>query len=440
MLIALIFAMQAMTDDRSQEPLEGTAAAPSVSVSADDMLRLSQAALARGDRLLASRILEALLEDPQLGIRNEARFRLAMLASSTGDWGRAGGLLRRILDEEPGAQRARLELARVQSEMGQLDAARKTLREAQAGGLPPDVARLVDRFSAALRDRRPYGASLNFAFAPDSNVNRATRSDTLATVIGDFDLAKEDKQRSGIGVSIGGEAFARLRLDEATTIVTRAGIASNIYRRGRFNDHLLVGSIGPEFDLSSGRLLLSFGAQRRWFGGEQVYNAWDLQARWQRPIGRRTQVQATLGYAYYDYRANELQDAHLVSATGSWERALSRRSGMSVTLGGTRQIARDPAYSSVSGQVGLVGWLDLSRTTLFGALHYQHSENDRRLSIYPKRRSDDYLKAGIGATFRGLSWHEWAPQFKLSWESNRSPIEIYDYQRWRSEFGIARAF
>ena len=405
-----------------------------------EMLRWAEVEFVGGNIALANQILETLVEDPRLSIRNEARFRLAMIASSRAEWSRAGEYLRRILDEEPGAQRARLELARVQGEMGQLSAARRTLREAQAGGLPPEVARLVDRFSAALRDRRPFGASVQVAIAPDSNANRATRSDTLATVIGDFELAEPDQETSGIGVASSVEAFARWPVADGAQIVARAGAVSNLYLRGRFDDHLLVGSVGPEIQLARASLSLSFGAQRRWFGGQQMYHAWDLQARWQRPVGRKTQLQAHVGYAYYDYAMNDLQDARVITATGSWERAFSERSGVSVTLGGARHLAKEAAYSSTSGQIGLVGWLDVSRTTLFAAVHYQRSENDRRLSIYPKRRIDDYVKASVGATVRSLSWRGWAPQFGLSWERNLSPIEIYDYQRWRSEIGITRAF
>ena len=76
-------------------------------------------------------------------------------------------------------------------------------------GLPPAVARLVDRYSEALRAARPCGASLEIALAPDSNINRATRSDTLGTVLGDFDIDKDSKAKSGTGLSLHGQAYRR---------------------------------------------------------------------------------------------------------------------------------------------------------------------------------------------------------------------------------------
>src|SRR6185369_6860231 len=96
--------------------------------------------------------------------------------------------MRRILDEQPGAARVRLELARIDAQLGNLSAARRELRAAQAAGLPPEVERAVRFYATALQASRPFGGSIELALAPDSNINRATRADTLGTVIGNFTL------------------------------------------------------------------------------------------------------------------------------------------------------------------------------------------------------------------------------------------------------------
>ena len=71
--------------------------------------------------------------------------------------------------------------------MGDKDGAWRQLRAVRAR---PSVRcrALVDRYSEALRAARPFGMSFEFALAPDSNINRATRSDTLGTVLGDFTI------------------------------------------------------------------------------------------------------------------------------------------------------------------------------------------------------------------------------------------------------------
>jgi len=411
-----------------------------VEATSTQMLHLSQAALARGEVRFAVELLKALLADPDLRVRNEARFRLAMLAVRDKRWNDAGTYLRAMLDEEPGAQRARLELARVQAEMGQIDASRRTLREAQAGGLPPEIARQVERFSAALREHKPVGANLQLAIAPDSNINRATRSDTLGTVIGDFELDKEARQSSGVGLSLDGEAYFRQGLSERTSLLVRAGFSGDLYRAGQFDDMLAIVSAGPEFPLHGGRATLLAGAQRRWFGGQRFYDALDANLQWQRAAGRRAQVRAGLSYSYNNYRINDLQDSDTLSGYVTYERAFGQRTGASFTLGGSRQMAADPAYSTASGYLSATGWQNLGRSTLFASTTFQRLESDKRLAIYPKRRKEDFLRFSLGATLRSFSWKGWAPQLKLVWEKNWSPIEIYHYNRWRGEFGVTRAF
>lgn len=54
-------------------------------------------------------------------------------------------------------------MARALELIGDEAGARRALRKAQAGGLPTEVARFVDRYSAALRARKPFGASLEIA-------------------------------------------------------------------------------------------------------------------------------------------------------------------------------------------------------------------------------------------------------------------------------------
>ncbi|MGQ7830794.1 surface lipoprotein assembly modifier [Altererythrobacter sp. Z27] len=411
-----------------------------ITANSTQMLLLAVRALASQQDALAIKILETLLNDPEVKVRNEARFRLAMLASRDRRWNEAGEYLRAILDEEPGAQRARLELARVQAELGELDASRRTLREAQAGGLPPDVARLVERFSAALRERKPFGVNVQIAIAPDSNINRATRSGTLGTILGDFELDDDARQSSGIGITMSSEAYYRKPLSAKTSLLARAGFTGNFYRADQFNDIAAIGAIGPEFPLIGGRANLLIGGQRRWFGGERYNDALDANLQWQRALGRRSQLRTGMSYSRTYYRFNELQDSDTLAGFASYERALSQRAGASLTIAGTRQIAADPAYSISSGQVSATGWREFGRTTLFASATYQHLEADRRLAIYPSRRKEDFLRLSLGATLRTLSWKGWAPQVKLIWENNSSPIEIYRYDRWRGEFGIARAF
>ena len=124
-------------------------------------------------------LLLALTSDALLSVRSEARFRLGRLHAERGDYQGAAALYQELLNEEPSAGAVRLELARVYARLGATSAAARELRRAQAGHLPIEVARSVDRVSAALRNTAPVGFDLSLGLAPDTNINRATASRTI---------------------------------------------------------------------------------------------------------------------------------------------------------------------------------------------------------------------------------------------------------------------
>ena len=180
------------------------AEARTVKATAAQMFHLAEQLVRSGKPSDADKVLELLSRDPDPQVRNEARFRRARMFKARGQLQPAALLLRRILDDKPDAAPVRLELAQLLDRMGDKDGAWRELRAAQAAGLPPAVARIVDRYSEAIRAQRPMGASFEFALAPDSNINHATRSDTLGTIFGDFDIDRKSKAKTGLGMSLRG--------------------------------------------------------------------------------------------------------------------------------------------------------------------------------------------------------------------------------------------
>lgn len=411
-----------------------------IAVSADQLLILADRAHRAGDLVTAETAYRALLADPSVEVRSEARFRLAMMLVGLSRLAEAATLLRAILDEQPSAQRVRLELARVLDLMGDESGARRALREAQAGGLPPDVARLVDRYSAALRAQKPIGASIDIALAPDSNINRATRSDTLGTVIGEFELDEDSRQRSGLGLTLRGQGYVRRPLSGAMNMLGRISGSADLYRASEFNDLALAISAGPELRSGADRLSLEAGLLWRWYGGAPFSRASTINANYFHPLGRKAQMRGTASVAFIDNRLNRLQDGQTYSASLSYEQALSNRAGIGITLAANRQSLRDPGYSSWGGQATVFAYREAGPLTLVATVSHERLRADERLLLLPKARSDQLFRASLGATFRNVRIGTFAPYARATFERNRSSTEIYDYRRVRTEFGLTRAF
>jgi len=409
-------------------------------LSAAQLFDIAEQARLAGRTADAEAIFRALAHDPDPDIRAEARFRLGMMYAALGRNENAALTFRALLDEKPDAARVRLELARVLAAMGEEGRARQQLRQAQASGLPPDVAQVVDRYAAALRSNRTFGGNMEFALAPDSNINRATDAKTLDTVIAPLNLSDDARQTSGLGVHLTGQVFARLDLSSRLKLVPRLSGDGTFYGRSEFNDVSGSALLGLEWQAGGDRIMPSAGATWRWYGGRPYARTATADVRWVHRLGRRAQSDIGFSYGRAHYLRNDLQDGDLFSLTASVERALSARTGIGVSVNGLRQTARDPGYSTAAGGVTLLGWRDMGKMTLFANLTARRLESDARLFPFTDRRKEWFLRAALGATFRQIEVAGFSPVVRVGYERNSSTVGIYDYRRVSVDLGITRAF
>jgi tetratricopeptide (TPR) repeat protein len=411
-----------------------------VRLNMEQVFSLADAAQERGDVRVAEAAYEALAHDPNKQVRAEALFRHAKLLAKAGRLESAATLFRTLLDERPDAIGARLELVRALDQMGDKDAAWRELRSAQASGLPSRVARLVDRYSEALRSARPMGASLEIAIAPDSNISRSTRSDTLGTVLGDFEIDDDSKAKSGLGLALRGQGYRRFGLGEGSSILVRASGFADLYKKSEFNDIALDVAAGPEFLAGRSRVQLELGATQRWFGQDPYLRSARVKGTWTLPVDRRSQLRIGASATLNDNQQNDLQDGKRFSAELAFERALSASMGAALTLSADREVARDPAYSTRGWRAGVMVWRDIGRTTFTAGVDFGQLRADDRLALFPDKRSDRYYRLSLGATLRQFTFAGFAPVTRLVIERNHSTIEFHDFKRTRTEFGVVRPF
>jgi len=410
-------------------------------LSAAQLFDIADQARVAGRHDDAEAIYTALTRDPQPEIRSEARFRLGMMLSDQQRYQDAALLFRAILDEQPNATRVRLELARVLAAMGDEGRARQQLRQAQAAGLPPDVAEVVNRFASALRSNRRFGGNFEFAMAPDSNINRATDAKTLDTAIAPLTLSEDARQQSGLGVHLAGQVYARLPLTPRVMLVPRVSGDGTFYKSGQFNDMSGSALLGFEWQAGGDRLMPSAGVTWRTYGGHPYARTFTGDLRWTHQISGRAQGDVGISYARTHYLTNSLQDGNLFSLSAGVERALSARTGVGVTVSGQRQTARDPQYSTTSGGVTVLGWRDMGKLTLFANGTARYLESDApALGGLVGRREEWFLRAGSGAIFRQVEVAGFSPVLRFAYERNISTVGIYDYRRVTVDIGITRAF
>jgi outer membrane protein len=417
-----------------------TPAEKSVTLDTGQMFVLADQRRAAGDRDGAILIYRILADNPDLEIRTEARFRHGQLLASQKQFGDAAMLYRAILDEKPDAQRVRIELASVLLLMGKEREALRLARQAQAGGLPPEVSAVVDQYAGALKSLKPYGMSLEMAVAPDSNINRATSAETLDTIIAPLTLSEDARRQSGIGLRLGNQLWLRVPVSQKLRAVARLSSAASLYRQNDFNDVSTSVQAGVEW--STGKTLLSptIGRTYRWYGGDLYAHTDTLTVNMRRTLGTKAQLTVEAAAGKARYKRNDLQSGAIFDGSIGYERAFNARSGGSITVSAQRQEARDPGYATLTGGLNLLYYREIGKLTLFVTGTVRHLEADKRLFLFPERRSETLWRIGGGATFRQLQISGFAPILRLGREANASTVGIYDYKRNSVELGVTRAF
>ena len=385
---------------------------------------------------------QALLEDPTNDVRVEARFRLAMIDRAQGQRAEAAAALEMLLAERPEAQRVRLELAALLIELGQEGKARKLVHQARTRPLPNEVAHLVDRWAAMLDGRKPIGFSVDFALAPDSNVNRATGADRLDTVIGDFEIDPDSKSRSGLGVAGKAQACGRLKLGSngRNALLGRFAGSTDLYRTSRFNNTTLALSAGPEIQVGRALLAVELGAGLSWYGGKAYSRQLGVSGRARVGFGPRTAGSASMAFNQIDNRRNRLQDGRSLALSGGIEHALSARNGIAANIARERFAARDAGYGTRSWRAGLSGWQELGPSTWFAGFELGRLEADERLWFLPEKRQDRFRRLTLGVAMKSIKVGPFSPVVRISKERNQSNVALTDYRRTRTEFALNRAF
>ena len=159
--------------------------------------------------------------------------------------------LRRLLVNEPGLVRVRLELARAFFLKGEDTLATRHFEQVLAGKPPAPVVLNVNRFLAQMRARKRWSVRVGVALAPDGNVGASSRERTILidTPLGrlPFTLNEDNAPKSGIGLSVWAGGEYQYPLEDRWRLRAGADISRREYRSDEFDQMTVSGHVGPRW-------------------------------------------------------------------------------------------------------------------------------------------------------------------------------------------------
>lgn len=410
-----------------------------VQANAAQMFALADRLYQAGDAGAAADILRALTQDKHPELRAEARFRLAALQEKQGDLAGAAQALRELLAEQPSANRARLELARILSLMGDAKGAKAQIALAEAAGLPAEVEQNVRRFTSGLRSPRRRGLTIEVTAGPDSNINRSTTSPFVDTIIAPFELDADARRQSGVGSTFSIRGYSRDRIGELT-LLSNAGLRADLFDKARFNDIQFVVDSGPEFRVGGTRIRPAAVHERRWYGGDPYSRGTGGQVELVAPF----KSQAALGLSASRVRQTVAKN----SGQDGWRTSLS--ADVTRALGADTTARLSFRYGSLDARVNpeslrqIGGGLLLARqwpaATLFGEANYTRTHGIEPIFLFGKTRHDRRWDFTAGAILHRLKYGGFSPLIRLTRSDSRANIQLYDYRRTRLDVGVTRSF
>ena len=408
-------------------------------MSADDVLAIVGRLIDAGRYDDALVLLDRLAADNAGGVERD--FLEAMVNLARKDYPSAEALFRKILERDPSLIRVRLELARTLFLEKKDEDAEYHFKLAIAEHPPQVVVANITRFREALRARRAWRFNINFAIAPDSNINSATDKEQVDLIGLPFKLDPSSRAQSGTGWIAGGDANIRLRRESKVPIYLGAYGHMVRYGNRRFNDVYLGGEAGPEFRLLGGRLRIVGTGLKRWYDGQALVTSLGVRSNFDKIIGGKLNIDASLAVRHNDYFRRTDIDGWDIEAALAANRALGA-TALGFAYGSLqRRISRDQGFSNWQGRGGFGVQKEIRwelRPQL--ALEVGRQINDSPLGLFGKTRRDWHLQASASIYKRNWNVAGFAPSIGVIWTRSYSNISLYHQKRLRAELGIAKAF
>lgn len=380
--------------------------------------------------------------------RFEASFLSAQLAAGRGDHKAAAEIYKDMLASDPSQTRVRLELGREMLALGKFQSADKQFRIAQqTDDLPEEVARTIRSVRDVIRSKRAWRLDIDFAIAPDTNINNATSADQITLQWGGGQLPvtldPNAKARSGTGQTASISGGVRLPVAEKVAVLLDVDSSGSNYAGTAYDDIQAQSAAGLEYRLTPAMSISAqaVGAQR-WYGGRLVTRQIGIKTGFQARLTRASQIGVQIDSRKTDALFDGNYDGWQTGAYVTYERAVSRSLVASGGVFARRDsLVAKPYSSKEAGVIAGFGG-ELPHGITFGISGTaSRAVFDAPMVIFsPDPRKDWRFTARATLGTRSIRLWGFSPQISASYARTESTLPFFANDRLRFRFAVARYF
>jgi outer membrane protein len=446
---AMAFAQPALAGDVAETAL-GTPMCTngqcSVKMTAEQLMNSAENLVLQHRFEEAAPLLAALENAPQFAMQRD--FLIGYAAIEQGQTDTAIKSFRGVLASHPEQTRVRLELARALMMKGKSESAAYHFRVAQQDhDLPEDLNAMVRTVRGVLRTRQAFAFNVDLGFAPDSNITNGTNAETIDVALGPFivpvTLDAQARAKSGTGQFLTLSGTARFGfVGDSRLLIEGTNYTTNY--RGKANDDISADlAVGPEFNIADDTTLAvqALGSQR-WHGGDRANTGYGLRASLQKELNGGNRFGFSLDARRTNSGFASAYDGWQFGGYASYEHGISKTLLASASVYARRDLLTASSYSDkeVGLSLGLAGELPLGLTAgVSGGV--SKSWYDSPLGILSSSaRNDLRLNGSFNLGLRSLRMMGFSPSVNLSYVKNQSNVTLFDSERKRIRFALARYF
>lgn len=372
-------------------------------------------------------------------------FYYGLAAIETGEFSEGIFALERVVMRRPGFTRARLELARGYFLREEDTRANHHFNRALAQDPPEPVVATIERYQQRIQERAgqfttQYSGHAGVGLGYDTNVNSATSSDSIETVLGTFTLGESSLAQSDTFFRAYGQVNVSRPLTAANRVAFFQGNleSRNHFEESDFNTLSLGARAGMRFQGETFTPSVALRGQRFFLDGDPYQDLFGLTTSLTQRLSDLMMANYSAQYMALrnDDRPNSEANVALVS-TGlmkSWPVQWQPMSTVAVFVSNQSALESTTAAEANTDrwQYGLNGQVRLHinpEWTVTPRAQYRRSDYAGESPLLTGgAREEHFYQLGVGADWTPTDYWQITPSAQFS--HNSSNIDLYEYSRF----------